>query len=121
MKKIVYIIVGIVIFLVVAGFITKAVIEKVTRDITEREIRRIAGDQADRITQEEIDRIAQEKTEEITRGILGSGTASSSLKTVECDKTPVARQFSASSSFKVRLKILNLLFQFPFVFPQPLT
>jgi len=120
MKKIVYIIVGIVIFLVVAGFITKAVIEKVTRDITEREIRRIAGDQADRITQEEIDRIAQEKTEEITRGILGSGTASSSLKTVECDKTPVARQFSASSYYEGPLIDAHLHMPFTFDVPQAL-
>ncbi|MBI3443136.1 hypothetical protein HY008_00520, partial [Candidatus Woesebacteria bacterium] len=53
MKKMIYILVGIVIFLVVAGFITKAIIEKVTRDITEREIKRITGGEVDRITQSE--------------------------------------------------------------------
>ncbi len=60
----IYILVGIVIFLVVAGFITKAIIEKVTRDITEREVRRITGG--------EVDRITKEKTDEITRQISGA-------------------------------------------------
>lgn len=121
MKKIIYIVVGIVIFLVVAGFITKAVIEKVTRDITEREVRRIAGDQAEQITQEEIDRITQQKTEDITRSIIGGGTTSNSLKTVECDKIPAARQFSAPSYYEGPLIDAHLHMPFTFDVPKSLS
>ncbi|HLD39986.1 MAG TPA: amidohydrolase family protein [Candidatus Nanoarchaeia archaeon] len=118
MRKI-YFVIGMVIFLVVAGFITKAIIEKVTRDITEREIRRIAGDQAEKITPAEIERITQQKTEEITRSILGT-SSTNSLQIVECNKTPATHQFSASSYYEGPLIDAHLHMPFTFDVPEAL-
>src|SRR3989338_571616 len=115
MKKIIYALVGIAIFLVVAGFITKAVIEKVTRDITEREIQRITGGEADRITQSEIDRITKQKTDEIMQRIGVSVTRA--LKDIPCDKITSPRQFSSSAYY--RGPLLDTHLHMPFTFDVP--
>lgn len=90
----------ILVVIVVTGFITKEVIrsvtEKITRDITEREIARITQGEVEKITQSEIDRMVEEKTNEITRGILGQSGEAQSLQDIECDKTPLPRQFSST-------------------------
>src|SRR3989344_1439425 len=115
MKKIIYILVGIVIFLVVAGFITKAIIEKVTRDITEREIKRITGGEVDRITQSEIDRITEQKTDEIM-GRMGV-SITKALQDIPCDKITPPRQFSSSSYYSGPLIDAHL--HMPFTFDVP--
>ncbi|MBS3138175.1 amidohydrolase family protein [Candidatus Woesearchaeota archaeon] len=112
MKKIVFIIVGIVIFLVVTGFITKAIIEKVTRDITEREVRRIVGD---RVTEEEIQRMTEQKTQEITSGILR--TSSNTLTQIEC--AGASPQYS-SNYYKGYLIDAHLHMPFTFDVPKAL-
>ena len=91
MKKRIYIIVGIVIFLVVAGFITKAVIEKVTRDITEQ------------------------KTDEIMQRMGVSTTKA--LKDVPCDKITSPRQFSSAAYYSGPL--LDAHLHMPFTFDVP--
>ena len=115
MKKRVYILVGVVIFLVVAGFITKAIIEKVTRDITEREVRRITGGEVDRITQSEIDRITEQKTDEIMQR-MGMSTTKA-LKDIPCDKITSPRQFSSSAYYSGPLIDSHL--HMPFTFDVP--
>ena len=115
MKKIIYILVGIVIFLVVAGFITKAIIEKVTRDITEREIKRITGGEVDKITQSEIDRITEQKTDEIMQRMGVSATKA--LQEITCEKKVSPRQFSSSAYYSGPL--LDAHLHMPFTFDVP--
>lgn len=100
MKKIFWI-VGILVFILIAGFIaveiTKYQIKRITQRETERITKEIVGEETERITQEEIDRITKERTREITNQILG---VTEQPEEAECKLTPKQREFSYGQYYK---------------------
>ena len=81
MRKIFWV-VGILVFLLVAGFIavqitkqqikriTQKETERITKEIIEKKVKNVTQDEIERVTQEEIDRITEERTKQIMNQIF---------------------------------------------------